>query len=113
MSHVIEVNNYTVVDVETPNAMNNSICSIAVMHVKDNQVTYSKEYLVKPEASFDNYNMSINHINAQMVENAPIFPAVWEEIKHFFTNGIVIAHNALFDLNVSNPKIHSLCQSFY
>jgi len=119
MSHVTEVNNYTVVDVETPNAMNNSICSIAVLHVKDNQVAYSKEYLVKPEASFDNYNMNINHINAQMVENAPIFPAVWEEIKHFITNGIVIAHNALFDLNVIGktlnrydiavPDIHYIC----
>lgn len=107
MEQQITINQYTVIDVETPNSMNNSICSIAVLHVEDNKVTYSKEWLVKPNASFDNINMSINHINAKMVENAPIFPEVWKEIKHFFTNGIVIAHNAVFDLSVIDKTLNS------
>jgi len=96
----INLPNFTVVDVETPNASQNSICSIAILHIEDNQIIFSKEYLVNPQARFDNSNMSIHHITPRMVENAPTFPTVWKDIKHLFTNGIVIAHNATFDLRV-------------
>ena len=94
------ITKFTVVDVETPNSYNNSICSIAIIHVEDNQIAYSKSFLVNPEAKFYDFNISIHHITPKMVENAPTFPVIWNEIKHFFTNGIVIAHNATFDLNV-------------
>jgi len=98
---------FTVVDVETPNAFQNSICSIAILHVEDNQITFAKEYLVNPQARFDNMNMSIHHITPQMVEDAPTFPSVWNDIKHFFENGIVIAHNATFDLRVISKTLAS------
>ena len=98
---------FTVVDVETPNASQNSICSIAILHVENNQVTYAKEYLVNPQAKFDNMNMSIHHITPKMVGNAPTFPTVWKDIKHFFTNGVVIAHNATFDLRVIGKTLAS------
>ncbi len=94
------ITKFTVVDVETPNSYNNSICSIAIIHVEDKQIVYSKSFLVNPEAIFDDFNISIHHVTPKMVENAPTFPVIWNEIKHFFTNGIVIAHNATFDLNV-------------
>lgn len=107
MTTKIELNQFTVVDVETPNASQNSICSIAILHVENNQVTYGKEYLVNPEAKFDDMNMSIHHITPNTVEKAPTFPSVWNEIKHFFTNGVVIAHNATFDLRVIGKTLAS------
>jgi len=100
MTTNITLPQFTVVDVETPNASQNSICSIAILHVEDNQITFAKECLVNPQARFDDMNMSIHHITRKMVENAPTFPSVWNEIKHFFTNGVLIAHNATFDLRV-------------
>ena len=98
---------FTVVDVETPNAYQNSICSIAILHVENNHITFAKEYLVNPQARFDNMNMSIHHITPEMVENEPTFPSVWNEIKHFFTNEIAIAHNATFDLRVISKTLAS------
>lgn len=80
--------------------MNDSICSIAVQHIEGNQITFNKEYLVNPEASFDDYNMNIHHINAQLVLSAPTFLKVWSDIEQFFNKGIIIGHNVTFDLNV-------------
>ncbi len=91
---------YTVVDVETPNSRNNSICSIAVVHVEKREVVFCREYLVNPMACFDNTNIDIHHITPRMVEAAPTFNLVWEEISDFFTNGVLLAHNARFDLSV-------------
>ena len=79
-------NRFTFFDVETPNSSNNSICSIGVVHLEENEMIFSKEYLVNPEARFDNINMGIHGIVPRMVENAPVFPSVWEEIKGYFTN---------------------------
>lgn len=101
----ITLPHFTVLDIETPNALQNSICSIAILHIENNQITYSKEFLINPEAKFDNMNMSIHHITPKMVENAPTFPSIWNDIKHFCTNGVVIAHNATFDLRVISKTL--------
>lgn len=98
-------NRFTFFDVETPNSSNNSICSIGVVHLKENEVIFSKEYLVNPETRFDNVNMEIHGITPRMVEHASVFPQVWEEIKEYFTNAIVVAHNATFDLNVLSKTL--------
>jgi len=91
---------YTIVDVETPNGKNNSICSIAVIHVRDREVVFSREYLVNPMADFSGVNMEIHHITPKMVETAPTFNLIWPEIEEYFTTGILLAHNARFDLSV-------------
>jgi len=36
------IDSYTIVDVETPNLKNNSIYSIAVIHVRDREVVLNK-----------------------------------------------------------------------
>lgn len=100
MKKEYQENRYTFFDVETPNSSNNSICSIGIIHLEVNEIVFSKEYLVNPEARFDNVNMGIHGITPRMVEQAPVFPQVWEEIKDYFTNAVVVAHNAAFDLNV-------------
>lgn len=91
---------YTIVDVETPNLKNNSICSIAVIHVRNQEVVFSKEYLVNPMADFSDVNMEIHHITPKMVATAPTFNIVWDEIADYFATGVLLAHNARFDLCV-------------
>lgn len=91
---------YTVVDVETPNLKNNSICSIAVIHVINQEVVFCKEYLVNPMSDFNDVNIEIHHITPKMVETAPTFNIVWDEIVDYFTTGVLLAHNARFDLSV-------------
>lgn len=101
---------YTAFDVETPNRNNNSLCSIGLVHVEDGSVTFQKEYLVNPEADFDFSNVLIHGITEEMVHDAPTFSEVWKEIAPFF-DGLLIAHNATFDLSVIKASLfrHDLC----
>ncbi len=94
------ISNYIVVDVETPNSKNDSICSIAIVVVNENIIVKEEYYLVNPECSFDYFNVNLHGISKSMVLDKPTFPEIWEEINEYFTNGIVVAHNAAFDLSV-------------
>lgn len=110
---------YTVIDVETPNSSNDSICSIGLVHVENEVVTSEEYYLVNPECNFDRMNMEIHKITKAMVKDKPLFPEVWGKISKYFTNGVIVAHNAAFNLNVicktlknykiSIPDIYYLC----
>lgn len=98
---MLKIKNYTVFDIETPNKENNSISSISIVNVKDGNIVLQKEYLVNPEEKFDDFNIALTGITPEKVKEAPTFDKVWEEIKQFFTNGIVIGHNInSFDLKI-------------
>lgn len=86
--------NYTVFDVETANSQRASICSIGVLRYEDGQIVFEKEFLINPEVQFDFFNTRIHGIKASDVENEPTFPQVWKEIKEYFDNTILVAHNA-------------------
>ena len=91
---------YVVFDVETPNRYNNRMSAIGISVVEDGVITKEWFSLVNPEVSFDAFNVRLTGINEDMVADAPTFPEVWEEIEPLFSNGIICAHNATFDLGV-------------
>lgn len=95
-----KISEYTVIDVETPNSKNDSICSIALIKVKDDEVVSKEYHLVDPEDRFDPFNVRLHGISKAMVKGSPIFSSLWEKIGHHFTSGVIVAHNATFDLNV-------------
>lgn len=105
MKKEYQANRFTFFDVETPNSSNNSICSIGIIHQEEDEIVFSKEYLVNPETRFDDINMGIHGITPMMVVHAPAFPLIWNEIKVYFTNAVIVAHNATFDLNVLSKTL--------
>ncbi len=105
MENYLEERRFTFVDVETPNSGNNSICAIGIIHMEEDVVKFEKDYLVNPEARFDNRNMEIHGITPRMIDQSPTFPEIWAEIKDYFVNGIVVAHNAAFDLSVISKTL--------
>ena len=110
---------YVAFDVETPNRLNNRISSIGISLILDDGSVQTKGYLVNPECDFDTFNSSLTGITPTLVENAPLFTAVWAEIEPLFINHTVVAHNATFDLcvlqktlsayNITTPRLHYLC----
>lgn len=94
------IDTYTVIDVETPNRKNNSICSIAIVRVENSNLVSKQHYLVNPDDDFDDLNINIHHITKNMVKSEPNFKEVWKSISEYFTNGVLVAHNANFDLSV-------------
>lgn len=111
--------NYIVIDVETPNIRNDSICALGVDIIDDTNITNEWYTLVDPEASFDQLNIGIHNIQPEMVVNAPKFEDIWQKLLPYCSTHTFIAHNALFDLTVlakalanrgqQMPEIKYLC----
>jgi DNA polymerase-3 subunit epsilon len=92
---------FIAIDFETANNNNNSACSMGLVVVKDLEIIESKYFLIQPPVmSFDDVNIKIHGIMAKDVKDKPKFPEIWNEIKHYFINNIIIAHNAQFDMSV-------------
>lgn len=91
---------YIAFDVETPNANNSSISSIGLAVVEGGMVVDSFSTLVDPEVHFDCFNMQLTGITPEMVEGAPNFPRLWEQIAPLMDSGLLVAHNAPFDMSV-------------
>lgn len=111
---------FIVIDFETANEKRTSACSIGITTIKNNQIAFSKEYLIKPYPFyFNDKNISIHGITEKDVETAPTFDVLWNEISKYFNNSVIIAHNAIFDIsvllrtlehyNIPSPNIDILC----
>ena len=96
----IEIPSYTAVDVETANCRPDSLCAIGLVHREFGVTMYEKHFLVNPDTYFDPRNISIHGIDEGMVRDAPFFTEVWESVLPAFAGGLIIAHNAGFDLGV-------------
>ncbi len=95
----------TVFDVETPNHKNNRICAIGLARIEDGKITRKYYSLVNPECGFAEDNIAVHGIYPEDIADKPNFREVWSEINSYFTNSIIVAHNAVFDLNVLNKTL--------
>ncbi len=97
----------TFFDLETPNRMNNSICSIGLIRTDDfGNEEYRKSYLVNPECDFDSINTSIHGITLKDVLASSTFIELWDsELSNIIDGSIVVAHNATFDLSVLDKAL--------
>lgn len=91
---------YIVFDTETPNCHNDCICSIALAVVENGQIVEERYDLVDPEARFDVFNVQLHGISPDMVRLEKNFPVLWQELAPIMDSGILVAHNATFDLGV-------------
>ena len=93
--------NFVAIDFETANEKRYSACSIGVTKVVDNEIVDEKYWLIKPpEMRFVPQNLWIHGICPEMVENEKTFDLIWEEIKPYIEENLVVAHNATFDISV-------------
>lgn len=99
---------FITIDFETANSNNSSACSVGIVGVKNNNISETYYSLIKPYGlHFDQANVEIHGITADDVKDAPSFPEVWEQIKHYFNNNMIIAHNAAFDMSVLKTALMS------
>ncbi len=87
-------------DVETPNYRNDRMSAIGITVVQDGEIAEEFFSLVDPETYFDPFNTQLTGISAETVKNAPAFPQVWQRIGPLLSDGLIVAHNAVFDLGV-------------
>lgn len=91
---------YIVFDVETPNRSNDRMSAIGISAIKDNKIVANYFSLVDPETHFDYFNTKLTGIDADKVKGAPNFAELWKKIEPIMSKGILVAHNAVFDMNV-------------
>ena len=91
---------YIVFDVETPNRYNNRISAIGIAVVENGIITEEYFSYVNPETFFDTFNKRLTGIDENTVASAPAFHELWRDIELLMSSGILVAHNATFDLNV-------------
>ena len=91
---------FIVFDVETPNARNNRISSIGICAAEGGRIVDTFTSLVNPETHFDRFNVMLTGITPEMVRSAPNFGELWRTIGSMMESGILIAHNAPFDMRV-------------
>lgn len=87
-------------DVETPNRFNNRMSAIGISVIENGAVVRELYSLVNPEQPFDAFNTRLTGISGAMVADAPTFPELWPAIEPVMSSGMLVAHNAVFDLGV-------------
>ncbi|MBQ9328354.1 MAG: 3'-5' exonuclease [Solobacterium sp.] len=90
------------IDFETANQSPASVCSVGIAVYEDGCVENAYYSLIRPEANvsyFSPHNIMIHGIHPEEVEDAPDFPAVFQEMMEVMDGALVCAHNAMFDMN--------------
>ncbi len=90
---------YAIVDIETTGsyAAGNGITEIAIVIHDGQKVLDFYETLVNPHRPIPYFIKSLTGINEEMVEHAPSFPEVAEQVYRLLQNKVFIAHNVNFD----------------
>lgn len=91
---------YIVFDTETPNRRNDRMCSIGICVVERGRIIEEQYELVEPEETFDDFHVGLHGISPELVRGKPTFAALWEKLRPWMEGGILVAHNAQFDMAV-------------
>ena len=91
---------FVVFDVETPNSFNNRMSAIGISVIEDGKIVEEFYSLVNPETHFDYFHVRLTGISEESVADAPTFGQLWPKIQPLMESGLLVAHNAAFDMNV-------------
>jgi len=100
---------FTAIDFETANENYGSVCSLGLVIVREGKIVDKKYRLIKPfDMKFNNRNISVHGIKPEDVVNEFEFYRYWNSIKEMFTNTVLVAHNAEFDIGVLKALLNSI-----
>ena len=85
-------------DVETPNRLSDRMSAIGITVIEDGKITEEFYSLVNPETYFESFNTQLTGIDEEKVRDAPVFDEIWGSIEPMMEGGLIVAHNAVFDL---------------
>jgi DNA polymerase-3 subunit epsilon len=92
--------NFTAIDFET--AHTDFPCEIGLTRVEEGKIIETKSWLIKPACyPYMNYwNQKVHGITSAQVASALTFDELWSELKPWFEDNYLVAHNAAFDMKV-------------
>lgn len=115
----INIPNFIAIDFETA-SYTRMACSLGIVIVQGYQIIEELHFLIQPPGNeYDTNCSNVHNIYASDTESSPTFKELWPEIKQYFINTTIVAHNAAFDLdvlkkncsfyNIAYPKFTSIC----
>lgn len=89
-------------DIETATEKSLSACALAVAVISAGGVVEEQKYwLIRPPAnSYSAYNIRIHGLTPRDTWNRPSFGELWEDMRPYFESRDIVAHYAVFDVNV-------------
>ena len=97
--------NFVAFDFETATA-SRFPCQLGIVVVRGGKIVEEREWLIKPPDNKYSKNCTMTHgIGAKDTQNCLEFSELWNEIKPYFHNEVLVAHNMAFDLDVLNKAI--------
>lgn len=115
--------NYTVLDLETTglNPAFDSIIEVACIKYRNGEEVDSYHTYVQPPAYYDEddngieteyyvdeFITELTGITNEMLENAPTFDVIADELSRFLSDEVIVGHNVNFDINFLYDNYKSL-----
>ena len=113
---------FTAIDFETANGSPASPCAVGIIRVRDSKPVATLELLFRPPVPHDWFsegNIRVHGITPAMVQDAPAYSEVINQMLEFIDQDLLVAHNASFDMGVlaasakainqELPKLHYGC----
>ena len=94
---------FTAIDFETANGSPASPCAVGLIRVRDSKPVATLELLFRPPVPHDWFsegNIRVHGITPAMVQDAPEYSEVINQILEFIDEDLLVAHNASFDMGV-------------
>jgi len=94
---------FTAIDFETANGSPASPCAVGLIRVRDSKPVETLELLFRPPVPYDWFsegNIRVHGITPAMVQDAPTYSEVINQMLEFMGEDLLVAHNASFDLGV-------------
>jgi DNA polymerase III subunit epsilon len=105
---------YAIVDIETTGgyADNHRITEIAIYHYDGLQITNVFHTLLNPGRKVPQFITGLTGITSKMVEDAPEFSEMADEILSHLKDRVFVAHNAHFDYSFVKKEFESVGYTF-
>ena len=94
---------FTAIDFETANGSPASPCAVGLIRVRDSKPVETLDLLFRPPVPHDWFsegNIRVHGITPAMVQDAPIYSEVINQMLEFIDEDLLVAHNASFDMGV-------------
>ena len=102
--------NFCVLDLETTglDSQADEIIEIGILKVRDGEIVDTYQSLVKPESTYadddreyyiDDFIANLTGITNEMLEEAPYFRDIYEDVQNFIGDDPIVGQNVNFDIN--------------
>lgn len=97
--------NFIAIDFETAHA--NYPCEIGLTRVENGKIGESKSWLIKPACFpyMNPWNERVHGISSANLVRSDTFEELWSELKPWFDDSTLVAHNAPFDMRVLRASL--------